>query len=840
MKISPYLAGWLLAGLLWPGVTGAALSGQLMVDPTTNRWLVYNRDNNGDGLKDPFFMCGPGDPEGLLYLANASTLVSRLIPTGANSLYAIGIRSWGDGGTNEDPFINHRDSHSGINQQIITNWRTILKPADDAGIATHFFFYDDTTQVGGEMGWPLQNGELHPEEKAYIDAVVNTLEGLKHIVWSVAEESQEMGSDYFQHVSKIAQEIRLADDNDHPITTHQLNGTNFIWADDTNLDQFAMQYNVPTAQNLHDGMIQAWGIANGRYNLNMAESANYGTGAVARQKNWAVATGGAYVMVLGWKDFLNTSDLQQCGYLVDFFESTDFNTMAPHDELKSGGTTYVLANPGVSYIGYAPSLSGNMGFKGLTSGAVYTLKWLDTVSGNTVTQSQTTTASEQSWPKPTGFGSEVAVYLKRGSGSYPSSTPMPPVSPTRTPTPNPTPSDVPGSLISNLVVYDTANAAGWSVQTNLQTGNVQYSDRIYTLDSIGTLVTGTQWIRTANASRGYPTSPVATFTLTSGATVYIAWDDRFTNRPSWMAGYTDTGQNIINSEPVTFSIFSANFGAGQTVTLGPMSSTLYNMYTVMVKGSASPTPTPLPWLPGDANGDGLINGVDYVIWFNHYKLTGGGGAAIGDFNNSGTVDGVDFVVWLNNYTGGNASPTGTATPTPAPISGTGYCETAGRVTVEAEHYSGNSGYDPVARTDASGGTAMQIGTTTGMIDFSVNLTTGGRWYIWLRTLAADSATNGLILYLDGQPLAAPADHLLAGQTEIYLKKNPTLWFWTPEYYGYNDDGTHSGPVTMDTTAGLHTLSITKRKSERPLIDKIVLTTANSEPGDLGPAETPCS
>lgn len=425
----------------------AQMAGQIMVDPSNPRWLVYNRDDNGDGKKDPFFMCGPGDPEGLLFQSNASTLVSRLIPTGANSLYVMGIRSWGDGGTNEDPFNTHRNSHSGINQSIINGWKTILQPADNAGIATHFFFYDDATGVSGELGWPLQSGQLHAEEKAYIDAVVNTLEGFKNIVWVVMEETQEMGSDHVEHAKKIAEEIRLADDYDHPIGAHQLSGLNFLWPDDSNIDQFTMQYNVGTADQLHSGMVTAWNNANGRYNLNMSEAANHGSGATARQKNWATALGGAYIMVLGWSDFKNTADLQQCGYLVKFFESTDFNTMAPNDGLKSGGTQYVLANPGISYIGYATNLSGNMGFKSLTSGATYTLKWLDPVTGTSITETKTASASEQSWPKPSGVGSEVALYIKK-SGALPSVSPTPPGTPT--PTPTQVPNQAPVALNSSV------------------------------------------------------------------------------------------------------------------------------------------------------------------------------------------------------------------------------------------------------------------------------------------------------------------------------------------------------------------------------------------------------
>ncbi len=44
-----------------------------------------------------------------------------------------------------------------------------------------------------------------------------------------------------------------------------------------------------------------------------------------------------------------------------FFEATDFTTMAPHDELRHAGTTYVLADPGRSYIAYSSNLAGVLG-----------------------------------------------------------------------------------------------------------------------------------------------------------------------------------------------------------------------------------------------------------------------------------------------------------------------------------------------------------------------------------------------------------------------------------------------------------------------------------------------
>jgi len=53
-------------------------------------------------------------------------------------------------------------------------------------------------------------------------------------------------------------------------------------------------------------------------------------------------------------------------------------------------------------------------------------------------------------------------------------------------------------------------------------------------------------------------------------------------------------------------------------------------------------------LPGDANGDGFVDGLDYVAWLNHYNQSATG-AGYGNFNNSGKVDRLDYVIWLNNY-----------------------------------------------------------------------------------------------------------------------------------------------------------------------------------------------
>jgi hypothetical protein len=123
--------------------------------------------------------------------------------------------------------------------------------------------------------------------------------------------------------------------------------------------------------------------------------------------------GGAYVMVLGM-DIAGSArnDIEDCGRVVRFFESTNFNRMSPHDELKYAGTQYVLSLPGDSYIAYASALEGQIGLKNMTAGS-YEFRWFDCVTGQELRQTLAVEKGNQCWNKPDGFGNEVAVYIRR-------------------------------------------------------------------------------------------------------------------------------------------------------------------------------------------------------------------------------------------------------------------------------------------------------------------------------------------------------------------------------------------------------------------------------------------
>jgi hypothetical protein len=140
-----------------------------------------------------------------------------------------------------------------------------------------------------------------------------------------------------------------------------------------------------------------------------------------------------------------------------------------------------------------------------------------------------------------------------------------------------------GLTISGLTVADTANAADWSVQSNLQVGATQYGDRTYTLTAVPSTLVGKKWIRTANDSKAFTGNPLVTFTINQSATVAVAVNTTV-GKPSWMdSSWTDTGTRLTNSEstPRNFEVFTKTFAAGQ-VSLGPNGNTTSSLYTIVV------------------------------------------------------------------------------------------------------------------------------------------------------------------------------------------------------------------------------------------------------------------
>lgn len=67
----------------------------------------------------------------------------------------------------------------------------------------------------------------------------------------------------------------------------------------------------------------------------------------------------------------------------------------------------------------------------------------------------------------------------------------------------------------------------------------------------------------------------------------------------------------------------------------------------LVQDGAANLPSGNPYLVGDTNVDGFVDGLDFIIW-NANKFTSQAAWCSGDFNADGLIDGLDFVIWNAN------------------------------------------------------------------------------------------------------------------------------------------------------------------------------------------------
>ncbi len=362
----------------------------------------------------PLFVCGLGDPEDFLYRRDQEAIVRRLAETGANGIYFQAIRSHGgDGPRTHNPFVGN-DPRRGLDREVLSRWHERLRTLDAAGVVAWFFVYDD-----GACVWGCDRARDHavpPEEEAFLRSLAAAFPDAPRLIWIVAEEYQERFSP--QRVAAIARVLREADPLGRPVGVHQLPGLSFDLAGDPSSTVFAMQYGnaESTARDLHDAVVEARRLAEGRYHVTMSEIPykGLGNGEEARRKVWAMAMGGAYVLANGW-DGVTTprARLRECALMVRFFEEADPRGLAPRDDLALGATEYVLAAEDGRRVAYASSAGRGraMGLRGLERGR-YDLLWLDTVTGIRAVRKGLSAEGDALWSVPVTIGAEAALLVR--------------------------------------------------------------------------------------------------------------------------------------------------------------------------------------------------------------------------------------------------------------------------------------------------------------------------------------------------------------------------------------------------------------------------------------------
>jgi hypothetical protein len=446
---------WLCWLATAPALAQSFLPNQIRVDPDNGSYLVYNRDRNGDGKLDPFFAIGPGEPEGFLYLGERRSdgtrdgkrqaeIIDRLKRHGGNGLYFQLVRSHGgDGEADHNPWNNPADPASGVNEKALAQWKTWFDQLRDAGVVLFLFVYDDGTHPFDDGGCAT-NGAVSEPERQFFVRMVNEFKNYPNLVWVVQEEfrfvknhrkdpnATPCNEARATRVRNLAALIKQTDGHGHPVGIHHNIGLPMQFAerrpgDDEAVDVYVQQAEIRKT-GMHLDTLHRAGTTGfdprHRYAYLMAEGFDWHRKlliakdrTMLRKTYFASAMAGGGVLVLAMFDGKtpDPSDemLGDFRRMQTFFESIPFNTLAPADDLRHGGTRWVLANPDQGrYLLYSPDNPASLGVKGLAAGT-YTLRWFDPATGTKKTAVLTEKRGDAAFAKPAGIGEEAVLFLEK-------------------------------------------------------------------------------------------------------------------------------------------------------------------------------------------------------------------------------------------------------------------------------------------------------------------------------------------------------------------------------------------------------------------------------------------
>jgi len=336
----------------------------------------------------------------------------------------------GEGDDTHCPFIDH-DPSKPLNEKVLDQWEFWLKELEKRNIIVHLEFYNDATDVE-LMGWTLDaQGNLHPDERRFIEGIVNRFKHLKNIIWGLEESSNKLPRSRVIHFRKMAELIRQVDEYQHPIVQslvtpetaekdmHPDGVTSADYRDNPVIDIMTWLHISPHGKDFeaqHRAYLEYAQKDRDVFILMKNETEYHQIDRrTARVHNWACALAGMHAL----EAQLNVARADRhdrivdAGKLVSFMEQTDWFRMKSADDMVTEDAKWALANPGVSYIVYSYDCKNVMGLKNLPQGR-YEILWFDTIDGKFQKETfQQAKDGPASWHKPANFSNEVAVYVKR-------------------------------------------------------------------------------------------------------------------------------------------------------------------------------------------------------------------------------------------------------------------------------------------------------------------------------------------------------------------------------------------------------------------------------------------
>ncbi len=120
----------------------------------------------------------------------------------------------------------------------------------------------------------------------------------------------------------------------------------------------------------------------------------------------------------------------------------------------------------------------------------------------------------------------------------------------------------------------------------LSVGRTAYSDREYTYRSLPADLEGAAYLVTRNDDKFVEGNNIGSFEVLVPSVVYVGYDDRYVNRPSWLDDYIDTDQQLVVGNPgFTMRLFARWVDAGPVILGGNYvaGEGNYAMYVVIVQ-----------------------------------------------------------------------------------------------------------------------------------------------------------------------------------------------------------------------------------------------------------------
>ena len=146
--------------------------------------------------------------------------------------------------------------------------------------------------------------------------------------------------------------------------------------------------------------------------------------------------------------------------------------------------------------------------------------------------------------------------------------------------------------INNLVCHDTANAAGWSVETGLAYTDPAWSDRMLYFSHIPAFLVGCDWVRPHMNSNAYDGGVLVEFDVAFATNLYVGWDTRAAEN-AWLAqqGFVKTDLVVTPSNGVEMTLYKKTVATGEHISLGSVNQASVGSYLIFLERFTEFDPT---------------------------------------------------------------------------------------------------------------------------------------------------------------------------------------------------------------------------------------------------------